>query len=90
VTGNQYPDSGYVYVQLTDTSIANYYVPTGSSAPTVTVTKAANGFVTVVLPPVEMWNINNSLGAPLFFTYIVGDTTHRDSSLVAGKIIQTN
>jgi len=84
------PDSGYVYVQLTDTSVYNYYVVSGSTTPSVTVSRVntsdtSKHFYTVTLPPVMMININNAPSFPQ-----PGYQTHTDSSLVSGTIIQTN
>jgi hypothetical protein len=81
------PSPGYVFVQLTDTSIANSYVVTGSNPVTVTVTKGAKGYVTATLPPVEMYNVNNSVSLGSQIT--IGYPTHTDSSLVTGKVTQT-
>jgi hypothetical protein len=79
VTNTFPPDSGYVYVQLTDTStLYNYVVTTSSQNVSVTVTVASNGFVKVTLPPVQMTNKEIS-------TYPL----YTDSSLVSGTITQT-
>jgi hypothetical protein len=85
VTNSFPPDSGYVYVQLTDSAAYNSYQITANSTAVVTVSKAANGFLTVNLPPVEMINVNNDPYSPKS-----GFPSYTDSSLVSGKIIQTN
>jgi hypothetical protein len=73
------PDPGYVYIQLTDTSNVYNYVASSSAASTsVTVTVAQNGFVKIILPPVQLTNKTNISG-PLY----------TDSSLVFGTIMQT-
>ena len=78
------PAPGYVYVALTDTSVKNVYVISGSTHPSVTVT-VTGGKATVNLPPVEMYNVNTTLPnqPPL------GHPSHTDSALVTGTIIQT-
>jgi len=83
------PDSGYVYMQLTDSSLYNAYYITGSTTPNVSVTKQSNGKYTVVIPPVMVVNKNTTpptAGGQLY----VGKPTGTDSSLVSGTIIQTN
>lgn len=75
------PDSGYVYIQLTDTAVYNYYQVTANSTTSVTVTiDTVKKFVTVTLPPTEMINYNN---------YGSGYPSNTDSSLVSGTIMQT-
>lgn len=78
------PAPGYVYVALTDTSIKNVYVASGSTLPSVSVT-VSGGKATVNLPPVMMYNVNTTLPnqPPL------GHPSHTDSALVTGTIIQT-
>lgn len=88
-TTNFSPDSGYVYIQVTDTSVYNYWVVSGSTIPSVTVSRVntsdtSQHFYTVTLPPVMVVNINNDPSYPPS-----GAKTGTDSSLVSGTIIQT-
>ena len=78
------PLAGNVLVELTDTSLKNVYVISGSTIPNVTVT-VSGGKATITLPPVEVINVNTTLpNLPP-----VGYHTKTDSSLVSGTIIQT-
>ena len=73
------PDSGYVYVQLTDTSTVYSYEVSAYANSSVTVTKDSSGkHVTVYLPPTEMVNKKQFQAA-----------SRTDSSLVTGTIKQT-
>jgi|GEM_PF-3983162 len=72
------PDSGYVYVQLTDTSTIYSYEVSGSATSIVTVTKDSMGHFQVYLPPTEMVNKKQFVSA-----------SRTDSSLVTGTIKQT-
>ena len=78
------PDSGYVYVQLTDTSAFNAYQPTASANAIVTVTKSAKGLITATLPPIMMRNVYYVNNVPLPVA-----PSNTDSSLVSGTVIQT-
>jgi hypothetical protein len=82
------PAAGQVYVQLTDTSLYNAYVISGSTHPQVTVTVSAANKVTVYLPPVWVTNVNTTPATPNGQLY-VGFPSYTDSSLVTGTIIQT-
>ena len=76
------PDSGYVYIQLTDTAVYNYYqvTPNSNTIVTIQIKDTATKFLTVTLPPTEMINYNN---------FGSGVPSNTDSSLVSGTIIQT-
>lgn len=78
------PDSGYVFIQLTDTSAFNAYIPTASANAVVTVTKSAKGLVTATLPPIMLRNLFYQNNVPLPVA-----PSNTDSSLVSGTVIQT-
>jgi hypothetical protein len=84
--GSQPVPTGYVYVQLTDSSIYNSYAPTGSVTQSVTVDTNSAGKYTFKLPPIEMVNYNNSY---VILGYSTGVPSGTDSSLVSGTIYQT-
>ena len=67
------PDSGFVYLFFSDSSATRYYTSLPSATAIVTVTKAADGKLTVNIPGVEMLSTKNS----------------SDSALLIGNITQT-
>lgn len=84
------PDSGQVFMQITDTAIRNSWVPTGEKTVYVTVAPLSKGLYTFTIPPVEVINNNDTIDQlnPLAFIRI-GTRSGTDSSLVSGTIIQT-
>lgn len=85
------PAPGYVFLQITDTSIRNSYSISGTTTPIVTVDTLSNGFYVVTIPPVEVINTNDSIQiqVPPFSYIYIGKRSGTDSSLVSGTIIQT-
>jgi hypothetical protein len=85
------PDSGQVFMQLTDTSIRNSWVITGNTTPYVTVAPYHDSLITVNIPTVMVVNTNDSIQllVPPFSYFYIGKPSGTDSSLVSGTVIQT-
>ena len=87
LTGIYPPPKGYVYLQLTDSSLYNSYTITGSTTPQVNL-EIINGKYKATIPPVMVVNTNTT-PATLNGQLYVGAATGTDSSLVSGTVIQT-
>ena len=79
------PDSGYVYIQVTDSSQYVSWKISGSSTPAVTVS-IVGGKYHVTIPPIMLVDTN---WTPQYLPSIIGKPTGTDSSLFSGTIIQT-
>jgi len=90
------PDSGQVFMQLTDTAVTNSWTyfhnsTTGSAMPYVTVAAYHDSLISVNIPTVWVINTNTpvlSQVPPYPYIYI-GTPSGKDSSLVSGTIYQT-
>jgi len=86
--GTVYPPiAGKAFIQLTDSSVYESYVITGSTTPNISVAfNKDSSLVTVTIPPVMVKNIR---GVSPIDNSTFGKPSGTDSSLVSGTIIQT-
>jgi len=86
LTNSYPPDSGYAFMQITDSSLYNSWMITGSTTPSVTIAPYHDSLITITIPQVMVVNTNTT---PVYFPQVIGKPTGTDSTPMFGTINRT-